>query len=124
MAQDRWVIDGNYTSLGTRDFVWPRADAFVWLDLPRSVVMRRVVLRTLRRVLTREELWNGNREPWTNLYSRDPRRNIIVWAWSRFDAVRARYEESLQDGTWSHAAVYRLRSPQDVAAFIGGTRIE
>ncbi|WP_447943576.1 hypothetical protein [Microbacterium aurum] len=38
------------------------ADAIVWIDHPRRVVMRRVVGRTIRRALTREELWHGNRE--------------------------------------------------------------
>ena len=52
--------------------MWPRADTVVWLDLPRSQVMRQIVSRTFRRVLTREELWNGNREPVENL-----------WAWTR-----------------------------------------
>ena len=31
-----------------------------------------VVRRTLARVVLRRELWNGNREPWRNLWSRDP----------------------------------------------------
>ena len=61
VAGERWVVDGNYTSHGVTEIVWPRADTIVWLDPPRRVVMRRVVSRTLRRVVTREELWNGNR---------------------------------------------------------------
>lgn len=117
-TRDRWVIDGNYTSHGTTSLVWPRADTFVWLDLPRPVVMRRAVSRTLRRVLTREELWNGNREPWTNLYSRDPYKNIVVWAWTRFDHVRAKYESCMTDGSWSHGDVHRLTSPGRVSAFL------
>jgi adenylate kinase family enzyme len=47
-AGERWVIDGNYSKV--RDLVWARADTVVWLDLPRRVVMRRLVWRTLRRV--------------------------------------------------------------------------
>ncbi|MDX1469010.1 MAG: AAA family ATPase [Acidimicrobiia bacterium] len=112
--QDRWVVDGNYTSHGASELIWPLADTVVWLDPPRRVVMGRVIGRTLRRVLTREVLWNGNREPWTNLYSRDPYKNIIVWAWTRFDHVRAKYEECLADGTWAHADVYRLRTEPEV----------
>lgn len=52
---DGWVIDGNYSAV--QDLVWRAADTVVWLDLPKSVVMRRVTLRTLRRAITREELW-------------------------------------------------------------------
>jgi len=113
-----WVVDGNYVGLGIADLVWPRADTVVWVDPPKSVVMSRVVRRTLRRVVTREELWNGNREPWTNLYSRDPYENIIVWAWTRYAAVRERYEAMLVDGTWAHLDVVRLRTRGDVRRFV------
>ncbi len=117
-SQDRWVVDGNYTSHGTREAVWPHADTIVWLDLPRSVIMRRVVQRTIRRAITREVLWNGNREPWTNLYSLDPEKNIIVWSWTHFDHVRAKYETCMTDGTWSHAEVHRLRTRSEVENFL------
>lgn len=58
-----------------------RADLLVWLDLPRSTVMRQVVARTLRRRLRRERLWNGNLEPplWTVVTDRE---HIVRWAWS------------------------------------------
>lgn len=114
----RWVADGNYTSQGTREVLWPRADTVVWLDLPKQVVMWRVIARTLRRVVTREQLWEGVREPWSNLYSADPERNIIVWAWTRFDHTRDKFEARIQDGDWDHAAVHRLRSQADADRFL------
>jgi hypothetical protein len=77
-----WVVDGNYSVV--RDLVWDRADTVVWLDLPRRLVMRRVILRTLRRAITREALWNGNREPLTNFYRLDPQQNIISWTWVKY----------------------------------------
>jgi adenylate kinase family enzyme len=117
---DSWIVDGNYTSHGVSEIVWPRADTIVWLDLPKRIVMTRVVRRTLWRVITRQRLWNGNREPWSNLYSRDPLRNIIVWTWTRFDTTRRRYELMLSDGTWSHLTVHRLRSKHDVDQFLAG----
>ena len=60
VAGDGWVVDGNYSVV--RDLVWDRADTVVWLDLPRLVVVRRITTRSIRRVVWREELWNGNRE--------------------------------------------------------------
>ena len=115
---DRWIVDGNYASHGTREVVWPRADTFVWLDLPKRVVMRRVVLRTLRRVVTREELWNGLREPWANLYSLDPAKNIIVWTWTRFDRYSERYTGAIEDGSFDHATVFRLKSAKQARGFL------
>lgn len=119
-AQEHWVIDGNYTSHGARESVWPRADTVVWADPPKWTVMSRVIRRTLKRMITRQKLWNGLREPLANLYKRDPYENIIVWAWTRFDAVRDKYEESMTDGSWSHATIYRLRNRSDTRDFFTG----
>lgn len=117
---NEWVVDGNYTSHGVAQLVWPKADTVVWLDPSRPVVMSRVIRRTLRRVITREELWNGNREPFSNLWSPKPEKNIIVWAWTRFARTREKYEAMLTDGTWSHLEVIRLRTRSDVERFLAG----
>src|SRR4051812_13992982 len=44
-AQPAWIIDGNYSN--TYETRMARADTLVWLDLPRAVCIRRVLLRTL-----------------------------------------------------------------------------
>jgi adenylate kinase family enzyme len=61
LAGDRWVVDGNYRRR-VGDLVLPRAELVVWLDLPVRVWLPRLAWRTLRRLVTREVLWNGNRE--------------------------------------------------------------
>lgn len=114
---ERWVVDGNYTRHGTRDVVWPKADTVIWLDPPRWRAMSRVVQRTIRRVLLREELWPGVKEPFSNLYSLDPYENIIVWTWTRHGHVREKYEEAVKDGAWDHATVHRLTSGGEVEDF-------
>lgn len=119
--QPRWVVDGNYTSHGVADIVWPRADTVVWLDLPRRVVMRQVVVRTLTRVVTGEELWNGNREDWRNLFRPRPEENIILWAWTRHGPTRQKYERHMAAGTWSGSTLIRLRSRRQVDEFLAGT---
>ncbi len=113
-----WVIDGNYTSHGLGDLLWPAADTLVWLDLPRYVVMRRVILRTLRRAFTREELWNGNREPLTNFVSIKPETNIVAWAWTRHRQVREKYEARLAEPGAVHLKVYRLTSVHECDEFL------
>lgn len=116
--QGRWVIDGNYNSHGALDAVWQRADTVVWLDPPKWLVMWQVTARTLRRAATREELWNGNREPWSNLYHPDPEENVIRWAWTRFDSRRARYEERMREARWSHLEFIRLCSRTEQRDFL------
>jgi len=38
-----WVMDGNFAE--TFDLRMPRADTLVWLDYPRSICVRRIVMR-------------------------------------------------------------------------------
>jgi adenylate kinase family enzyme len=115
-AGEWWVIDGNYSRV--QDLVWARADTVVWLDLPRRVVMRRIIWRTLRRVGGRVELWNGNRERWRNFFSWDGRESVIAWAWQTHESTRARYEAAMADPSNARLRLIRLRSPAQVRRFL------
>jgi adenylate kinase family enzyme len=116
VAGDGWVVDGNYSAV--RDLVWARADTVVWFDLPRRTVMRQIVLRTLRRTVTRERLWNDNREPLSNLYHRSPEQSIIVWAWTRHATYHHRYSQAAADPAYAHISFVRIRSRADAAALL------
>jgi adenylate kinase family enzyme len=110
-AGDHWVVDGNYRAV--RAMVWERATAVVWLDLPRHVVMRRIIWRTTRRVTGRIELWNGNRETWRNVFTLDPDESVILWAWQRHGAYRDRYAALITDPANAHLTFIRIRRPAD-----------
>lgn len=64
-----WIFDGNYSSV--RDVVWSRAELVIWLDFPLLLCARRVLARSMRRAWSGEVLWNGNREGWRRVLSRD-----------------------------------------------------
>ena len=97
-----WVVDGNYRSRAA-DLI--DADTVVWLDYSRSLVLARVVRRTVGRLVLRRELWNGNRESWRNVVSRDPLKNVVLWAWTQHPRYRATLGE-LCEADW-----VRLTSP-------------
>jgi adenylate kinase family enzyme len=120
VAGDAWVVDGNYSAV--RDVIWPRADTVVWLDPPRWRVMRQLLGRTLRRMARRTELWNGNREEWSNLLSADPEKSIIRWAWTHDQQYRERYLRAQSDPANAHLQFVRLRTPADVAALTARAR--
>ncbi len=107
-----WVADGNWNS--TRGELLDDADTVVWLDYPRRVVMWRVVTRTLRRGLRREELWHGNRESLASLLRRDPEQNIVRWAWVMHDRYRARYLPLVGPDP----RLVHLRSPHDAQTWL------
>jgi adenylate kinase family enzyme len=114
----RWVVDGNYPMV--REVVWPRADTVVWLDPPRSVVMKRVLLRTLRRLVLRVELWNGNRERWTNLTSTDPERSVVAWAWAEHEHYRATYQRLMREH--QDLRFERIVTPKDAEQLLRSLR--
>ena len=121
-AQDGWVIDGNYST--AQPVVWARADTVAWLDLPKRIVMRRIVWRTLRRVAGHQELWNGNRERWRNLFTWDPVESVISWAWHTHASYRERYAAARADPANAHLDFVRLTSPAEVRRFLGEARRE
>lgn len=116
-AEDGWVIDGNYSSR-VQPIIWARADTVIWLDPPKRTVMRQVIGRTVRRAVTKRELWNGNREPLANFLSLDPERSVISWAWHNHARYRAQYGAAAADPGNAHLTFVHLTSRGDVDRFL------
>ena len=108
-----WIVVGNYGQV--RDLTWRAADTLVWFDLPFPLVMWRLLWRTIRRALTREELWGtGNRETLRNAFL--SRHSILLWAIKTHRKNRARFAldtESLGTGK----TVVRLQDSRAVERF-------
>ncbi|GAA3911250.1 toxin [Microbacterium invictum] len=114
---DGWVADGNWTSLldGLLDPGTPGgADAMVWVDHPRRVVMWRVITRTVRRGIHREELWHGNRERISTWLRWNPEENIIRWAWTSYARVQQRMRDRIDAGD----RIIHLRGQREVDAWL------
>jgi len=112
-----WIAEGNWTSAldGLLDPGTPGgADVWVWVDHPRPVVMRRIIGRTLRRGIRREELWHGNREQIASWWRWDPHRNIVRWAWTSHTANRVRMLARIEAGE----PVIRLSGQREVDAWL------
>jgi hypothetical protein len=113
-----WVVDGNYSVV--REIVWGRADTVVWFDLPYAIVLARTARRTVRRTVTRQELWNGNKEPLSNLWSLNPEKSIIAWAATRHGVYRRRYADAERDPRWADLRFVRLRTQAEADRFVAG----
>lgn len=116
---DTWVVDGNYHQV--RDIVWSRANTVVWLDYPFKIIMGRLGKRTLRRILTREKLWNGNREHFRNVFSKD---SVFLWALKTYRRRRRQYPELLRRPENLHLTLVRLRSPREASQFLSSLKTE
>lgn len=112
---DDWVVEGSYSAV--RPHVLERSDIVIWLDLPRAAVMRQLIPRTLKRLVLRQALWNGNRERWGNLFKLTPEKSILVWAWQRHALYRQRYGDEMRTTPASRRYI-RLDSRQAVEHFL------
>ncbi len=112
-GSEGWVLDGNYQNkLG--DLVLRRADTIVWLDQRLPLVLRRLITRAVKDIVTKRDLFNGNRQTWRFVFwGRDSlvgfairmhfrRRREWPGAWSAFPALE----------------VVRLRSPREVERWL------
>jgi adenylate kinase family enzyme len=104
---DCWITSGNYSAV--RDIVWKRADTLIWLDYPLRVTLWRLLRRTLKRIITQEELWHGNRETFrAQFLSRD---SLILWAVKSHLRRRNSYPAALAQPEYSHLSVLRFTHP-------------
>jgi adenylate kinase family enzyme len=110
LTSDGWVIDGDYErKLGT--LVLDAADLIVWLDLPIRVWFPRLMRRTLRRMRSREELWNGNRESIkAAIWGRE---SLFAWAFRSHFRHRRQWPQTL-----AGHPVLRLMTPAEVELFM------
>jgi adenylate kinase family enzyme len=109
-----WIVVGNYGQV--RDLTWRAADTLVWLDLPFPLVMWRLFWRTMRRSLTRENLWGtGNTESlMRSLFSRQ---SILLYAMRTHRKNRARFAIECEF-LGKDKTVVRLTSTREVERFL------
>lgn len=114
-AEQRWVTEWQYGN--ARPLLLRRADLLVWLDLPRSLVMRRVVRRTAQRRLNGTALWNGNLEPPLSSFFTDPD-HIVRWAWRTHHEHAQRVAEAV--AARADLTVVRLTRQREVDQWLAG----
>ena len=113
-SADAWVVDGNYSVV--RSVLWPHATQIVWLNFSRTVVFGRIIRRTVSRVLTRKQLWAGNRETFSKAFL--SRESILLWSFSTYGKNRIKYEGLRRAPENSHLAWQELRTPAQASALL------
>lgn len=116
LAGECWTTDGNYGAV--RDIVWSRADTVVWLDYSLPLIMSRVIRRTIRRSVTGEELWNGNREQFRDAFF--SREAIIWWPLRTYHRRKREYPVLLARPEYAHLNVVHLNSPRAADEWLAG----
>lgn len=108
MDDESWVVCGNYRKV--TDPLLARADTIVLFDLPRRTVMARVLRRSIHRAARRKELWNGNKEQFSELFRTDPEVSIIAWAWTKHAGYHIQVAAFLADPPRSDLRIVHVTS--------------
>ena len=109
-----WTTDGNYKDV--RDIIWDRVDTIVWLDMPFWPVFLRITWRTIRRIITQEELWNTNTEKLDALFGKY---GMPLWVIQTHKKRRKEYPPLLADPKLERVDIKRFKSLKDVNQWIG-----
>jgi len=112
VAQDQWIIDGNYG--GTIDLRLAACDTAVFLNFSRWVCLFRIVKRYIQyRNRTRPDMGDGCRERLSLQY--------VKWVWNYPKANAPRIAKQLADVA-AAKTVITLRSPRAVRRFLQDLR--
>jgi adenylate kinase family enzyme len=110
IAQERWILDGNFLDAGRGDARFERADTVVFLDLSRAQCLWRVLKRLVRdRRRRRPDLPEGCSEGFDLEFLR------WIWRYPRVDRPRVL---RLLDRLEPRVDVRRLPSPADVQRYL------
>ena len=110
-ARDEWVLDTAYRAW--LDVALSRAELIVALDYPRLLSLRRLLRRTVMRIVDHQPICNGNHETLRQALSRD---SILAWHFRSFSRKRR------QMRAWAAhprgPAVLLFRRPRDTDAWL------
>jgi len=87
----------------------------VWLDLPFNIVFWRIVLRTVKRIVTRQKLWNTNMERWDALFGPD---SMPLWVMKTYWRRKTEYPALFSKPEYAHLQVIRLTSIREVTEWL------
>ncbi|MCA2000882.1 MAG: adenylate kinase [Chloroflexi bacterium] len=120
IQSEAWVTAGNYRLV--RDLIWNKAEAVVWLDYPFHVVFWRLLKRAIARAVTREELWNGNRESFwghLRLWSQD---SLFHWFFKTFWMRKREYPLLFALPENSHLKIIQFKHPREAQEWLNAIR--
>lgn len=113
-ACPRWVTDGNYAA--SRDLLLSQATAIIWLDCAFPLVLWRCLKRSIRLIVTGQEICNGNVETFRVTFF--SRRSIILWVITTFRERKRTYGQLFSGDGYPGAVRIRLSSPGAAKAFL------
>ena len=111
-SPDGWVTDGNYSHHSP--MILAQTDTAIVIQLWFAALFWRILLRCVRRAITREPLWNGNRESIRmTFFSRDSLLLEIIGKKKRY----ANYATSVPKDVTPGTSVIIIKGTRQLNAF-------
>lgn len=108
LRRDSWIMDGNYS--GTLDIRFKACDTVIFLDMPRTLCLWRVLKRAIMyRHKSGPDMAEGCRERLTL--------EFILWIWNYPSRTRPKIVRLLESNLEEKRVVW-LRSQSDVKRFL------
>lgn len=115
LDQETWVLDGNYTR--TTPIKWEAVDTVIWIDFSFARTLYQVISRSIRNLITKQELWpgTGNRQTIKRFFSKD---SIILATIKLYRRNRLKYLKVMDSSEYAHIEFIHLRSPRECSQFL------
>jgi adenylate kinase family enzyme len=110
-ARPAWILDSAYGKW--LDVPLARAEVIVALDYPRWISLSRLTTRTVRRLVDRRTICNGNRETLRQTLGPD---SILCWHFQSFARKRARIRAWADNSPGPR--VVRLTTPRQASRWL------
>jgi adenylate kinase family enzyme len=108
LRRDSWIMDGNYS--GTLDIRFQACDTVIFLDMPRTLCIRRVLKRAMMyRNKSRPDMAEGCREKLSL--------EFILWIWNYPRRTKPKIVNMLESNA-EGKNIIRLRSQSEVKRFL------
>ncbi|KAL9655642.1 hypothetical protein ABK040_002305 [Willaertia magna] len=108
-----WVIDGGYGN--KTDIHWKEADLIIYLDYPFIVNFYRMLKRTLRRVIFKEECCNGNYENFSQQFTKD---SLFYYLFTSFYKSKAKLEAVYERNRRDNLEIITFKNPHSLIKFL------
>lgn len=108
LEKETWIMDGNFG--GTMEMRLAYADTVIFLDLPRSVCVRRIIKRWLK--------YHGtNRPDMTEGCNEKLDLAFLAWIWNYAKRTKPKVESRIKKSEDS-IVIVRLRSQKEIDGFV------
>lgn len=108
-ASDSWVLSGNYNA--AKGITLPIATDIVWLNYPLYKNLWWGVKRSLQRIVSNKEVFEGCKETFCLTFL--SRKSILLWIWNTHSRRKAEFARLLTRKNYPAANIWIIKSSKD-----------